>query len=137
MHMECMMPIPLSFYNTCIYSHNLNHTNMLCNSIIHYTKNELTWANYQTRAIRFELLNKTHFHTKIYFHVTIHMNSKTLGFTVSSTHQIIGSLCKPEFHCHFRPHTHQYMIYSINHHTNTQISPQQPRTDQKCPKNFQ
>ena len=96
---------------------------MSCNSTIHFTKNYLTWANYQTRAIRLELLNITHFHTKIDFRVTAHMNSKTLGFTVPSTHQFIGSLCEPEFHGHFRPHTNQYMIYFTIFTTNNPNSP--------------
>ena len=63
---------------------------MSCNFTIHYIKNYLAWANYQTRAIQLELLDQTHFHTKIDFRVIVHMNSKTLGFIVpvhSSNHR--------------------------------------------------
>ena len=59
---------------------------MLCNFTIHFTKNYLTWANLHTRAIRFELLNQTHFLT-IYFVNTIHVNSETLGLLFMANHQ--------------------------------------------------
>ena len=39
------------------------------------------------------------------------------------THQASISLCETEIHGHFRLHTHQNIIYSINHHTTTQNSP--------------
>ena len=114
MHMKCIMSFQQNQYNTCIYLHNLNHTNILCNFTIHYTKNYLTWANYQIRAIQLELLDQTHFHTKIYFRVTIHMNSKTPGLLFTANHPIIVSFCEPEFHGHFRPHIHHNTNYCTN-----------------------
>ena len=91
---------------------------MLCNFTIHYTKNYPTWANYQTRAIQLELLDQTHFHTKIYFRVTIHMNSETLGLLFfTSKYPISVSPCETELYSHFRPHTHHntncFTIYTI------------------------
>ena len=58
-----------------------------------------------------------------YFMNTIHVNSETLGLLFTAKHPIIGSLCEPEFHGHFRPHTHQHTIYSINYHTMSPNSP--------------
>ena len=85
---------------------------MLCNFTIHYTKNLLTWANLQPRAIRFELLNQTHFSHKIYFVNTIHVNNKTLGLMFTATIQHRFYFVKPEIHGHFWPYTHRSIIYS-------------------------
>ena len=71
---------------------------------------------------KFELLNHTHFHTKL-FCVTIHMNSETLGLLFTANHQTSVPLCEPENHGHFRPHTHQNMIYCINQYPRCPNSP--------------
>ena len=96
---------------------------MSCNFTIHYIKNELPWANYQTRAIQLELLDQTRFHTKIDFRVTVHMNSKTLGFTVriySSNHRFtLGTRISWPFPA---SHTSQYNLKHTFHHD----QPKQP-----------
>ena len=107
---------------------------MLCNFTIHYTKNYLTWANYQTRAIQLELLDQTHFHTKFYLRVTIHLNSKTLGLLFMANHQISVSRCELEFCSHFRPHTHHNTICSTNYSIN---NPNNTWTVTDCPNGFQ
>ena len=38
--------------------------------------------------------------------------------TIPDKLQIIGSLCEPKFHGHFRPQTNQYMIYFTNYTIN-------------------
>ena len=65
-----------------------------------------------------------HIFSQKYFLNTIHVNNETLGLLFTAKHLIIGSLCEPEFHGHFRPHTHQHTIYSINYHTMSPNSPQ-------------
>ena len=78
-------------------------------------QNYLTWANIQTQAIRFELLNQAHIFPKIHFWVTIPRNSKTLGFTVPDTQIILGSYFEPAFHGHYRPQIQP--IHDSNHKT--------------------
>ena len=106
---------------------------MLCNFTIHYTKNELTLANCQPLAIQLELLDQTHFHTKIYFRVTIHVNSKTLWLLSTANHQISVSRCELEFCSHFRPHTHHYTICSTKYTIN---NPNSPWTVTDCTNGF-
>ena len=66
-----------------------------------------------------------------YFVNTIHVSSETLRLLFTANHPIIGSLCEPEFHGHFRPHTNQHMIYSTKHNPS---SPNSPCTVTDCPK---
>ena len=47
---------------------------------------------------------------------TIHMNSETLGLLFTINHPTSVPRCELEIHGHFRPHTHQNMIYWINQH---------------------
>ena len=56
---------------------------------------------------------------------TIFNSPKTEQWAVRGqpTHQTAVPLCGTEIYGHFRPHTHQNIIYSINHHTTTQNSP--------------
>ena len=56
---------------------------------------------------------------------TIFNSPKTEQWAVHGqpTHQASVPLCETEIHGHFQPHTHQKIIYSINHHTTTQNSP--------------
>ena len=102
---------------------------MLCNYKFHYTKNELTWANDQTRAIQIELLDQTRFTTKVYFCVTIHMNSKTLGFKISihsSIHRFtFGTRISWPFPA---SHTSQYNLKHTFHHD----QPKQPTQYTHC-----
>ena len=63
------------------------------------------------------------FTQKLIFRVTIHVNNETLGSLFTSKYPISVPLCEPESHGHFRPHTHQYMIYCINQHINRPNSP--------------
>ena len=51
------------------------------------------------------------------------MNSETLGLLFTTKYPISVPLCEPESHGHFRPHTHQHMIYCINQHINSPNSP--------------
>ena len=64
-----------------------------------------------------------HIISQKYFVNTIHVNSETLGLLFTTNHPIIGSLCEPEFHGHFRPHTHHNTIYFIIYEINNQNSP--------------
>ena len=64
-----------------------------------------------------------HIISQKYFVNTIHVNSETLGLLFMTNHTIIGSLCEPEFHGHFRPHTNQHMIYSTKHNPSSPNSP--------------
>ena len=54
---------------------------------------------------------------------TIHMNSETIGLLFMANHPISVPLCEPEFHSHFRPHTHHNTIYFIIYEINIQNSP--------------
>ena len=72
-----------------------------------------------------------HIISQKYFVNTIHVNSEPLGLLFTANHPIIGSLCEPKFHGHFRPHTNQHMIYSIKHNPS---SPNSPCTVTDCPK---
>ena len=64
-----------------------------------------------------------HIISQKYFVNTIHVYSETLGLLFTVNHPIIGSLCEPEFHGHFRPHTHHNTIYFIIHEINIQNNP--------------
>ena len=64
-----------------------------------------------------------HIFSQKYFMNTIHVNNETLRLLFTTKHLIIGSLCEPEFHGYFRPHTHQHAIYSIYYHTMSPNSP--------------
>ena len=70
-------------------------------------KHEQFYLNYSTE----------HIFSQKYFLNTIHVNSETLGLLFTAKHPIIGSLCEPEFHGHFRPHAHHNIIHSINSNT--------------------
>ena len=72
-----------------------------------------------------------HIISQKYFVNTIRMNSETLGLLFMTNQPIIGSLCEPEFHGHFRPHTKQHMIYRTKHNPS---SPNSPCTFTDCPK---
>ena len=72
-----------------------------------------------------------HIISQKYFVNIIHMNNETLELLFTANHPIIGSLCEPEFHDHFRPHTNQHMIYSTKHNPS---SPNSPCTVTDCPK---
>ena len=100
---------------------------MLCNFTFHYTKNYFTWANLQPRAIRFELLNKTHCFTKIFCEHNLYEQCNP-RVTIPGKSPIIDSLCEPEFHGHFRPHTNQHMIYLTKHNPTAQTSHAQSQT---------
>ena len=108
---------------------------MLCNFAFHHIKisshglmikHEQLYFNYSTNI----LIHKNHFENAV-------LGIVKPSITIPKNSQIIGSLGEPGFHSHFRPYTHQSIIYSINYHINTQISPQQPRIDQKCLQKFQ
>ena len=73
------------------------------------------------------------FLTKIYFVNTIHMNSKTIGLLFTANHPVIGSLCEPEFHSHFWPHTHHNTMYCTNF---VIYNPNSPWTVTDCPHGF-
>ena len=64
-----------------------------------------------------------HIISQKYFMNTIHMNSKTLRLLFTANHPISVPLCEPEFHSHFRSHTHNNTIYFIIYETNIQNSP--------------
>ena len=51
------------------------------------------------------------------------MNSETLGLLFTTKYPISVPLCESESHGHFRPHTHQYIIYCTNQHINSPNSP--------------
>ena len=51
------------------------------------------------------------------------MNSETLGLLFTTKYPISVSLCEPEFHNHFRPHTHHNTIYFIIYEITIQNSP--------------
>ena len=58
-----------------------------------------------------------------YFVNTIHMNSETIGLLFTTNQPISVPLCEPEFHSHFRPHTHHNTMYFIIYEINIQNSP--------------
>ena len=62
------------------------------------------------------------------------MNNETLGLLFTTNHQTSVPLCKPEFHSHFRPHTHRNTIYSTIYIIN---NPNSPWTVTDCPNGFQ
>ena len=92
---------------------------MLCNYHFKH-QNYLTWANVQTQAIRFELLNQTHIFTKIHFRVTIPRNSKTLGFTVPTLNKSSVHFVNPHHTAIPGLFPNQYMI-------NMKAHPNQPK----------
>ena len=104
---------------------------MLCNFTIITPKISLRGLINNHKQFDLNYSTKHIFLTKIYFVNTIHVNSKTLGLLFTANHPIIGSLCEPEFHGHFRPHINQHMIYSIKHNPS---SPNSPCTATDCPK---
>ena len=123
-----------------IYNHAYIH-------IIKITQSCYVISHFHTRKISsLELMIKheqldLNYSTNTLFHKNYFFRTLFLGIvkpliTIPGKSPIVGSLCEPEFHGHFRPYTHQRIIYSINYHINTQISPQQTRTDQKCLKIF-
>ena len=95
------MPVPIQSNHMQIYKHEYTRIIQITQScyiiiqLIH--QNSLPWANDQTRAIQLELLDQTHFHTKIYFCVTIPMNSKNLGFMVQTHIQSSVHFVSPHF----------------------------------------
>ena len=54
---------------------------------------------------------------------TIHVNNETLRLLFTTKYPISVPLCEPKNHGHFRPYTHQYMIYCTNQHINSPNSP--------------
>ena len=64
-----------------------------------------------------------HIFTQNYFVFTIHMNSETLRLLFTANHPISVPLCEPEFHSHFRPHTHHNTIYFTIYTINNPNSP--------------
>ena len=75
-----------------------------------------------------------HIFSQKYFVNTIHMNSETLGLLFTTNHPTSVPYCEPEIHGHFRPHTHQNMIYCINQRLRC---PNSPCTVTDCPKRLQ
>ena len=75
-----------------------------------------------------------HIFSQNYFMNTIHVNSETLGLLFTANHQTSISLCEPEFHNHFRPHTHHNTIYSTIYTIN---NPNSPWTVTNYPNGFQ
>ena len=57
------------------------------------------------------------------------MNSETLELLFTTKYPISVPLCEPESLRHFRPHTHQYMIYCTNQHIK---SPNRPYIATDC-----
>ena len=102
--------------SSCIYLHNLNHTTsyLISQSIIPKISSLGLIIKHE---LQLELLKQTHFHTKIYFCVTIHMNSETLGLLFTTKYLISVSPCETELYSYFRPHTHHntncFTIYTI------------------------
>ena len=93
------IPIQSNHMQICKHAHIhiiSNHTIMSCNYHFKH-QNYLTWASNQTRAIQLESLYQTHFHTKIYFRITIPRNSKTLGFTVPTLNNSSVHFVNPHF----------------------------------------
>ena len=96
----------------CIYSHNLNHTIMLCNFLFHHIKissrglmikHEQFYLNYSTKHINSQ---------KNYFENTVSGIVKP-SVTIPGNSQIIGSLSEPGFHGHFRPYAYHNTIHFI------------------------
>ena len=56
---------------------------------------------------------------------TVFNSPKTKQWVVRGqpTYQTLVPLCETKIHSHFRPHTHQNIIYCIIYHTTTQNSP--------------
>ena len=88
---------------------------MLCNFTFHFTKNYLTWAKHQHEQFNLNYSTKHVFTQKLIFRVTVHMNSKTLGFTVrinSSNHRFtLGTRISWPFPA---SHTSQYNLRSLS-----------------------
>ena len=104
-------------HKTC-YAHSSSISQKICSHGLIYNYEQFD-LNYSTK----------HIISQKYFVNTIHMNSETLGLLFTANHQTSISLCEPKIHGHFRPHTHQNMIYYINQHTN---SPNSPYTATDC-----
>ena len=100
-------------YKTCIYiniikSHKTSHAHspsIAPKISSHVNKHEQFNLNYSTK----------HIISQKYFLNTIHVNSETSGLLCTANHPTSVPLCEPEFHSHFRPHTHHNTIYSINY----------------------
>ena len=80
-------------HKTC-YAHSLSISPKISShgQIYNYKQFDL---NYSTK----------HIISQKYFMNTIHINCETLGLLFTANHPINGSLCEPEFHGHFQPHT--------------------------------
>ena len=101
----------------CIYSHNLNQTNMSYNFTFPYTKISSLELIIKHEQFNLNFSIKHIFTQNFIFVNTVSGTVKPL-VTVPFKTQIIGSLCEPEFHGHFRPQTNQYMIYFTNYTIN-------------------
>ena len=75
-----------------------------------------------------------HIFSQKYFVNTIHVNRETLGLLFMAKHLTSVPLCELENHGHFRPHTHQNVIYCINQYPRC---PNSPCTITDCPKRLQ
>ena len=109
----------------CIYSHNLNHTIILCNFSFHHIK--ISSRGLMIKHEQFDLNYSTNtlFH-KNYFENTVSGIVKP-SVTIIEKSQFLGSPCEPAFHGHFRPHSNQYMIYHVKAQFHTQTSRGQSR----------
>ena len=76
-------------------------------------KHEQFYLNYSTKHINSQKL----------FLRTLFPRIVKPSVTILEKSPIVGSLCEPEFHGHFRPHFNQYMIYTIIYAIFTQTAP--------------
>ena len=136
MHMKCIMPFQPFSYNTCQYVIMHISTQFKSHKACYVNSQSIT-PKISTHGLikkyeQFDLNYSTkHIIPQKYFVNTIHVNSETLGLLFTANQPIIGSLCEPEFHGHFRPHTNQHMIYSTKHNPRSLNS---PCTFTDCPK---
>ena len=106
-------------HKTC-YAHSSSISSKISSHGL-INKHEQFHLNYSTK----------HIISQKYFMNTIHVNSETLELLFTANNPIIGSLCEPEFHGHFRPHTNQHMIYRTKQNPSSLNS---PCTVTDCPK---
>ena len=121
-------------YKTCIYI-NIIKAHKTCYAHSPSITPKISSHGLINKYEQFNLNCSTkHIISQKYFMNTIHVNSETLRLLFTAKHLTSVPLCEPEFHSHFRPHTHQNMIYYINQHPRC---PNSPCTVTDCPKRLQ
>ena len=90
---------------------------MLCNYAFHHIK--ISSHGLMIKHEQFDLNHSTkHIFTQKYILSTLFSGIVKPSVTIPRKSPIIGSLCEPEFHGHFWPHSNQYMIYFTNYTIN-------------------